>query len=94
MTGSIAPNRPGHHGTVVARKINYSPCFKFQKFTIRSTSLLTALLNLLKMIILRQVEIVVILLLYAINFMVRKKMKLPEASRSLPGHASIILDIR
>ena len=73
-------------------KINYSPCFKFQKFTIRSTSLLTALLNLLKMIILGQVEILVIL--YAINFMVRKKMKLSEASRSLPGHASIILDIR
>ena len=40
------------------------------------------------MIILRQVEIVVIL--YAINLMVRKKMKLSEASRSLPGHASII----
>ena len=41
------------------------------------------------MIILRQVEIVVIL--YAINLMVRKKMKSSEASRSLPGHASIIL---
>ena len=39
--------------------------------------------------ILRQAEIVVIL--YAINLMVRKKMKLSEASHSLPGHASIIL---
>ena len=43
------------------------------------------------MISLRQVEIVVIL--DAINLMVRKIMKLSEASRSLPGHASIILVI-
>ena len=48
---------------------------------------LTAFFNLLKMIDLRQVEILVIL--YAINLMVRKKVKSSEASRSLPGHASI-----
>ena len=47
----------------------------------------TDFLNLLKMIYLWQVEILVIL--YEINLMVRKKMKSSEALRSLPGHASI-----
>ena len=64
MTTLVAGKVATVEDSLFMAKINYSPCFKFQKLTIRSTSLFAK-------IILRQVEIV--LILYAINLMVRKK---------------------
>ena len=91
MTSLVAGKVATGVDPMCTAKINYSPGFKFQNLTISSTSLFTALLNLLQNDDFatggNRSDFIQLILSG------KDKKKSSEASRSLPGPASIILGL-